>query len=803
MDKIVNKSLKIDLHIHSEKSSFKDKDIVKNSNINNISTLIEALKFYKINLCAITDHDSFDYELYSKLKEEEKKDNCIKKVLPGVEFSVTFQRKEKVKPLHVIAIFDDEDDEKVKKIEEILKFNADKKPDYNLNETFSENEFLNILSKIDLDTLLIVHQKQTISSTSKPKQNDANSLGEEAFNEFILSEYFEAYEFKNRKNEVFNNLEKQNYKNDALLFITGSDCHEWDVYPRHDSKSVDVEFKHTFIKSLPSFRGLAFALTDDSRISLNDNFYTTDSDNYIDEIKLNINDVEMSVPLSRGLNAIIGDNSIGKSLLLHKLTKYYRLNIEPTLSPLTKTIVNAYEGYLDENNISIDTFLTQNMIFGFDTQGEIRKKFNQGALKSKTFFETKYPLDIDVSDIKNKVIKIVDDVVQTIDNKFMYDNSYESISNIDLLKEEINPTSISIINCDENIYNEQLSDINNIINARNNAINALNELVKLQITLLEKTQIDELIKLLTTENNKLLKHKNNLDVQNKIINSINKAFNIINDEKNKVNTCDDTTYSKYVNNVQMLAQQISMSIKYKNKIKEIKYDIDEYVIPVNEKPYLNYTFVKKTKIAKIDESYINNLLCLPLKKNQSIFNINELNRDSFISMLNKYDEGEYNNPIDFYKQKILLEIDKDLKNIPSIVQFKDNNRKDYSDGVNAHVYFDIISSNVYQKGIYLIDQPEDDVSPSAIKKYLLDDFKRMSKDRQILLITHNPQFVVNLDVDNVICITKNNDKKIEIVNGALEYKDSEVDIIQSVAETLEGGIDSIRKRWKRYDKNNN
>ena len=125
----------------------------------------------------------------------------------------------------------------------------------------------------------------------------------------------------------------------------------------------------------------------------------------------------------------------------------------------------------------------------------------------------------------------------------------------------------------------------------------MNELVKLQITLSEKTQIDELIKLLTTENNKLLNHKNNLDVQNKIINSINKAFNIINDEKNKV------TYSKYVNNVQMLAQQISMSIKYKNKIKEIKYDIGEYVIPVNEKPYLNYTFVKKTKIAKIDNNF--------------------------------------------------------------------------------------------------------------------------------------------------------------------------------------------------------
>ncbi|MEI3527363.1 MAG: hypothetical protein V8R15_04875 [Bacilli bacterium] len=77
----------------------------------------------------------------------------------------------------------------------------------------------------------------------------------------------------------------------------------------------------------------------------------------------------------------------------------------------------------------------------------------------------------------------------------------------------------------------------------------------------------------------------------------------------------------------------------------------------------------------------------------------------------------------------------------------------------------------------------------------------MGKDRQILLITHNPQFVVNLDVDNIICITKNDEKEIKIISGALEYKDQEVDIIKTVAETLEGGIESIKKRWKRYEKN--
>ncbi len=53
-------------------------------------------------------------------------------------------------------------------------------------------------------------------------------------------------------------------------------------------------------------------------------------------------------------------------------------------------------------------------------------------------------------------------------------------------------------------------------------------------------------------------------------------------------------------------------------------------------------------------------------------------------------------------------------------------------------------------GVYVIDQPEDQISQVAIKKHVLGAFKRMSANRQVLMITHNPLFVVNLDVDNVI-----------------------------------------------------
>ena len=42
----------------------------------------------KINMCSISDHDNFDFDIYKRLKQEENK-GSIKKVFPAVEFSVT------------------------------------------------------------------------------------------------------------------------------------------------------------------------------------------------------------------------------------------------------------------------------------------------------------------------------------------------------------------------------------------------------------------------------------------------------------------------------------------------------------------------------------------------------------------------------------------------------------------------------------------------------------------------------------------------------------------------------------------
>lgn len=121
MQKVVTNGLKIDLHIHSSFSASKDGVKVKDNTIANIPLLVQKLDEQQVNLCAITDHDTFSYDMYAALKQAETKKNSIQKVLPGMEFSVCFSAGGKESVVHVIAIFSDESEEKIRAIEEILR----------------------------------------------------------------------------------------------------------------------------------------------------------------------------------------------------------------------------------------------------------------------------------------------------------------------------------------------------------------------------------------------------------------------------------------------------------------------------------------------------------------------------------------------------------------------------------------------------------------------------------------------------------------------------------------------------------
>lgn len=303
--------------------------------------------------------------------------------------------------------------------------------------------------------------------------------------------------------------------------------------------------------------------------------------------------------------------------------------------------------------------------------------------------------------------------------------------------------------------------------------------------------------------NKYEKQKVILNAKNNIINCINKTFNKILNEKQNIITTEEKRKVQYFGKSKEFKRNIitAFSKKFFTRF-NLPDSILARIIP-SENPYLNYIFVKRTDIDTIDGNYIGDILCTPMKKGVHFNNLFQMSKEEFVEKLLRYNEEEYPNCIEYYTYKINQKIESDFKSKTKIVKAQDNKDITYSDGINAQIYFDIICGDRYANGIYLIDQPEDDISQSAIKTYLLSYFKKMSNDRQIILVTHNPQFVVNLDVDNVIVLSSDrNNSTISIQNGALEYSDNETNIIDSVATTLDGGIDSIRKRWKRYEKDN-
>ena len=99
----------------------------------------------------------------------------------------------------------------------------------------------------------------------------------------------------------------------------------------------------------------------------------------------------------------------------------------------------------------------------------------------------------------------------------------------------------------------------------------------------------------------------------------------------------------------------------------------------------------------------------------------------------------------------------------------------------------------------IIDQPEENLDPQSIFSVLTGYFRETRCRRQVIVVTHNPNLVVNTDADQVIVASSKRSisgslPKLSYSSGGLEDSDTR----RNVCEILEGGEDAFRKREKRY-----
>jgi predicted ATPase len=98
----------------------------------------------------------------------------------------------------------------------------------------------------------------------------------------------------------------------------------------------------------------------------------------------------------------------------------------------------------------------------------------------------------------------------------------------------------------------------------------------------------------------------------------------------------------------------------------------------------------------------------------------------------------------------------------------------------------------------IIDQPEENLDPKSIYDDLVERFKIAKSRRQIVLVTHNANLVVNTDADQVIVARCGAHRagylpELSYESGGLE----DPHIRQQVCEILEGGEAAFKERARR------
>jgi len=254
---------------------------------------------------------------------------------------------------------------------------------------------------------------------------------------------------------------------------------------------------------------------------------------------------------------------------------------------------------------------------------------------------------------------------------------------------------------------------------------------------------------------------------------------------------------------------------------EIKKDYERQKEQIDEKrnKFLdNHTPERKELIKKIllneDKISVSGKICFNKEKfyellwdsiHQWTHKREKLEEDFWIKDLDswiEYIKNEFNKKFDSmnHKQQSFLELffstDKRSQYLKTVAEIKYDNKElaKLSAWQKGTAYLRIhLANSAFDKPI-IFDQPEDDLDNKFIMDELVDIFKELKKYRQIIIVTHNANLVINSDAEQVI-IAKNEDESLSYISWSLENKD----IQDQICIILEWGKQAFKQREKKYN----
>ena len=260
-----------------------------------------------------------------------------------------------------------------------------------------------------------------------------------------------------------------------------------------------------------------------------------------------------------------------------------------------------------------------------------------------------------------------------------------------------------------------------------------------------------------------------------------------------------SSYDEYIDIVEQL----------KNRTIELEKD----GLQIRGVTQFNFPKFRREIISFTHGTYNDNDKYCILDENRS--RIFETNYDELISNISKMFNEIMNSE---YRIKTIgkKEAVKKLLNDYWEITYKNDKLGEMSTGKASFVILMLIIGLSKSKSPILIDQPEDNLNNRSVSENIISYLRNKKIERQIILVTHNANIVVNADAENVIVANQKgqNDKetssiyKFDYINGAIENTfakiEAETDLLKSmgikenIADIVEGGKEAFKNRERKY-----
>jgi ABC-type Mn2+/Zn2+ transport system ATPase subunit len=760
--------IKLDLHIHSIASVYKeDPGIVKDSTKDNLNVLFRALSDNDIGLFSITDHNRFDKELYDAARNLIGSDeySSVLGVLPGVEFDVRFANDQE--SCHVIAIFNAKDWETdAAKIQNYIE-------QYKLSDksaAYSILEFEDLLRSIGLPTVLIADQQTGIAEPLGRK----NSLTSATTNaeSYLRYGYFEAVEYNKPKVQgiLLNDLVRLELPTGTVI---GSDCHDWAAYPAHDSGQKPRSPFYVQAKCLPTFEGLMLALTSPTtRICVPN---SVSKDGYLKEVTID----GMRIPFCPGLNAIIGENGSGKSTLMKLIVGNARDVKETFVKKLKK-----------DNAIDVEP--VSNSRTAYIEQGELQRSFGNHNL-----FEDSLFTGISHSSFEAAIRAFSNALKQAVEKNIRKKNNAERLAATAI---RINPELEGETYSFSVVVDDDFTSVANEYEDRLAAIKDILAKLDIELTYTEVYESDELALLQAGK-----------EAMDSVRQAIQEKCEARKAEK-QVRNLIDASIKRYISANRQLSNDVdknkqryrTQKTTFINAVVSAVKDAsaDDTILPsvqlesgdgVSTNPTRGFNFSKMAKYAK-DSNLQDSLLEVLFNRNyRTLDRILTIDTEQGITTaISHVRENDWRVRWDAIVDEFIKSQEAADKYITDANDAKVGNTL----GELSLTYYKYHTQNNDTWDVFLVDQPEDNISNSRINKHLIDYLNSLRYEKQIIIVTHNPLLVVNQDVDNVIAL-ETVDGRMKATFGCLESTDNGI-VLEKIADLMDGGRQSIQRRLRAY-----